>query len=257
VSTPADDVRTAAGWVRDAAAITALTGAGISTDSGIPDFRGPQGVWTQNPRSQRMFDLDAYRTDPELRRQAWRSRRHHPAWTAHPNAGHRCLVALERAGRLRALITQNIDELHQRAGSDPHRVLELHGTLFRAECLTCGRRTPMADELSRLDAGEQDPECRRCGGVLKSATVSFGQSLDPAVLGAARDAAADCELFLAVGSSLTVQPAAGLVGVATAAGARVVIVNAQPTPYDGLASAVLRQPISAVLPELIAGLPLD
>jgi NAD-dependent deacetylase len=248
------DPATVAGWVREASAVTALTGAGISTDSGIPDFRGPRGLWTRNPAAQRIFDIDAYRTDPEVRRQAWGNRRDHPAWSARPNPAHLALVALERAGRLRALITQNIDELHQRAGSDPALVLELHGTLFQAGCLTCADRTPMEEALARVDRGEDDPHCLRCGGLLKSATVSFGQSLDPALLAAARAAAAECDLLLVVGSSLTVHPAAGLVGVAADQGAQVVIVNAEPTPYDDLAAALIRDPIGTALPALVAGL---
>jgi NAD-dependent deacetylase len=255
VTTATGDLPTVAGWVRQAGAVTALTGAGISTDSGIPDFRGPQGIWTRNPAAQRMSDIDSYVADPEVRRQAWRSRRHHPAWSAEPNPAHRALVGLERSGRLRALVTQNIDELHQRAGSDPALVLELHGTLFVASCLTCADRVPMADTLARLDRGEDDPHCLRCGGLLKSATVSFGQRLDPRVLAAAAAAAAGCDLLLAVGSSLTVQPAAGLVTVAAEAGARVVIVNADPTPYDDAADAVIREPIGVVVPALVADLP--
>ena len=251
---PVDDPRTVAGWLAGAHAVTVLTGAGISTDSGIPDFRGPQGVWTRSPGAQRAFDIRSYVADPEVRRRAWRTRTGHPAWSARPSAGHRALVELERSGRLRALVTQNIDELHQRAGSDPALVLELHGTLFRAVCLSCADVTPMADALARVAAGEVDPDCLQCGGLLKSATVSFGQSLDPDVLAAARDAAAACELFVAVGSSLTVQPAAGLVRVADRAGARVVIVNADPTPYDPLAAALLREPIGDVLPAVVADL---
>jgi NAD-dependent deacetylase len=251
----ADDAPAVARWLRAAAAVTVLTGAGISTDSGIPDFRGPRGVWTRNPAAQRMSDIHSYLADPEVRRSAWRSRRESPAWAAQPNAGHRALVTLQRSGRLRALVTQNIDELHQRAGSDPALVLELHGTMFTAVCLGCDERGPMADVLARVAAGEDDPACSRCGGLLKSATVSFGQSLDPAVLAAAGQAAASCDVFLAVGSSLTVHPAAGLVEVAATAGGRVVIVNAEPTPYDRLADAVLRAPISRVLPELVAELP--
>jgi NAD-dependent deacetylase len=250
-----DDVPAVARWLSEAGAVTVLTGAGISTDSGIPDFRGPRGVWTRDPAAQRMSDINSYLADPEVRRQAWRSRRDSPAWAAQPNAAHLALVRLERSGRLRALVTQNIDELHQRAGSDPARVLELHGTIFTAVCLSCADRGPMADVLARVAAGEADPACLHCGGVLKSATVSFGQSLDPQVLAAAGAAAAGCDVFLAVGSSLTVHPAAGLVEVAAAAGARVVIVNAEPTPYDRLADAVLREPIGRVLPALVAALP--
>jgi NAD-dependent deacetylase len=249
------DLATVARWVREASAVTVLTGAGISTDSGIPDFRGPQGLWKRDPDAQRMSDIRAYVSDPQLRRQAWRSRRQHPAWSARPNAAHRALVELERSGRLRALITQNIDELHQRAGSDPALMLELHGTLFAVACLSCADRTPMTEALDRVERGEEDPRCLRCGGLLKSATVSFGQSLDPAVLAAAGAAAADCDLLLVVGSSLTVQPAAGLVDVATGAGAAAVIVNAESTPYDDVAAALIRDPIGIAVPALVADLP--
>jgi NAD-dependent deacetylase len=238
-------------WVAEASRLTVLTGAGISTDSGIPDFRGPQGVWTKNPAAQRMSTLDRYVSDRAVREEAWRNRRAHVAWTAEPNAGHRALVDLERAGKLRALVTQNIDELHQRAGSSPDVVIEVHGTMWQAECLACGDRQPMRDVLDRVDAGEADPDCRNCGGLLKSATVSFGQSLRPQTWQAALDAAQDCDMFLAVGSSLQVHPVAGLCDTALAAGARLVIVNAEPTPYDGHAHAVLREPISSVLPALV------
>ncbi|MGH8866698.1 MAG: SIR2 family NAD-dependent protein deacylase [Actinomycetes bacterium] len=251
---PRDVEARVARWLGDARAVTVLTGAGISTDSGIPDFRGPSGLWTQNPGAQRMFTLDAYVADPDVRRQAWRNRREHAAWTAEPNAGHRALVGVERSGRLRALLTQNIDELHQRAGSDPERVVELHGTLFVVECLTCAERTPMADVLRRVDAGEDDPECLACGGIQKSATISFGQSLKADVLTEAIRASEECDLFLAVGSSLSVQPAAGLCRVAVGAGARLVVVNAEPTPYDPIAAAVLHAPVGEVLPRLVAGL---
>jgi NAD-dependent deacetylase len=241
-----------AGWLATAERIVALTGAGISTDSGIPDFRGPQGVWTRDPSAARMFTLDAYVNDPDLRRRAWRNRRAHAAWTARPNAGHAALVAMERAGRLHAIVTQNIDGLHQKAGSAADRVIEIHGTLFEAECLGCGVRTDMAEALDRVGAGEADPPCLACGGILKSATVSFGQALHPETLSRAVAAVLAADVLLAVGTSLTVHPAAGLVGYAHRGGARVVIVNAEPTPYDPVAHAVLRAPIGEVLPALAA-----
>jgi len=241
------------GWIAAAgpASITALVGAGISTDSGIPDFRGPNGVWTRDPGAERMFTLQHYVEDPELRRLAWQNRLDHPAWAAVPNDGHRVLVDLEHDGRLRAVITQNIDELHQRAGQSGDRVIEIHGTVFGADCLGCGRRIPMCEALDRVSAGEPDPACTACGGILKSATISFGQSLLPDVLAAAMEAAGSCDLFLAIGSSLQVQPAAGLCEIASRHGARLVIINAQPTPYDELADAVLRASISEVLPKLV------
>jgi len=240
-----------AGWLRAARAVTVLTGAGISTDSGIPDFRGPQGVWTTNPGAQAMFTLQNYVADPEVRRRAWQTRLDHAAWTAAPNPGHVALVALERAGRLHTIVTQNIDGLHQRAGSSPEKVVEIHGTIHEVRCLSCDRSGPMIATLDRVRAGEADPPCEACGGILKSATVSFGQQLVPEVLRRAQDAADSCDLLLAVGTSLTVHPAAGLARRAATRGARLVIINADPTPYDGLAHALLRAPISQVLPQVV------
>ncbi len=246
------DLDRAGALVADASRVTVLTGAGISTDSGIPDFRGPQGLWTKNPGAQAMFSIDSYLADRDVRVRAWRSRRDHPAWTAKPNDGHRALVELERQGRLSAIVTQNIDGLHQAAGSSPVLVHEIHGTIWEAVCMTCARRVPMADVLARVDAGEDDPPCSECDGIQKSATISFGQSLDRDVLDASVDAARRCDLFLAVGSSLQVQPAASLCGVAIETGAPLVVVNAESTPYDRAAAAVIREPIGAALPRLVA-----
>ncbi|TDC97450.1 Sir2 family NAD-dependent protein deacetylase [Actinomadura sp. 7K507] len=233
-------------------AITVLTGAGISTDSGIPDFRGPEGVWTKDPAAEAMSTIGTYLADPDVRRRAWRSRRDNPLWDAEPNAAHAALAELERAGRLRALITQNIDGLHQRAGSGAGTVIEIHGSMRDAVCLSCDLRTPMTEILKRVDAGEEDPSCVECGGIQKSATISFGQALDQDVLDAAVTASRSCDLFIAVGTSLTVQPAAGLCLEAVDHGARLVIINAEETPYDGLADAVLRRPIGETLPRLAA-----
>jgi NAD-dependent deacetylase len=241
-----------AGWLAKARAVTVLTGAGVSTDSGIPDFRGPNGLWVRDPKAVRLSTLDAYVADPEVRELAWRSRRDHPAWRAEPNAAHLALVDLDRAGKLLAVVTQNIDGLHQRAGLPSERVVEIHGTIFEVECLSCDDRTSMREALDRVDAGEPDPACRRCGGILKSATISFGQAMNPDSLRLAVAAAGACDLFLAVGTSLTVHPAAALVEVAVEAGALVVIVNNAPTPYDRVADAVVRAPIGEVLPRLVA-----
>jgi NAD-dependent deacetylase len=244
--------------VEGASRITVLTGAGISTDSGIPDFRGPNGVWTKNPAAERMFTLQNYVADPEVRRAAWQSRKTHTAWTAEPNAAHHALVDLERSGRLVAIVTQNIDGLHQLAGSDPDRIIEIHGTMREVACLSCAGRWPMAEVLARLDDGEEDPSCALCGGILKSATISFGQALVPEVLDAAVDATVAADLMLAIGSSLTVRPAAGLCDLAVEEGARLVVINAQETPYDELAArsggAVVRDPVGEVLPTLVADL---
>jgi NAD-dependent deacetylase len=250
----AADLAPVARWIRDAAAVTVLTGAGMSTESGIPDFRGPKGLWTQNPQARRLFDIDAYRSDPQIRRQAWRRRTEHPAWSARPHAGHTALVSLERSGRLRAVVTQNIDGLHQLAGNSPERVLELHGTIHRVECLGCAWTGPTAGTLERVHAGDDDPRCLRCGDLLKTATVSFGQPLDRSVLRAAVAAAAEADLLLAVGTTLTVRPAASLVDVSLRAGARLVVVNAGPTAYDAVADARLDARIGEVLPLLVGEL---
>jgi len=239
-------------WVDGAARIVALTGAGISTESGIPDFRGPQGVWTTNPKAERLSNITHYMADPEVRRLAWQSRLDHPAWRAVPNAGHRALVDLDRRGTLHAIVTQNIDGLHQQAGHTTGIVIEVHGTMRDVMCMNCGWRGPMAPVLDRVRSGEEDPPCERCGGILKSATISFGQSLEPDVINRAMRAAERADLLLAVGTSLQVYPIAGAVPFAKAVGARVVIVNAEPTPFDELADAVLRQPIGEILPALCA-----
>jgi NAD-dependent deacetylase len=237
--------------IDDAQRVVVLTGAGISTDSGIPDFRGPQGVWTKNPGAEKTATLQYYMADPEVRKQAWRNRVDSPTWHAEPNAGHRAIVALERRGKLHTLVTQNIVELHQKAGSDPAKVVEIHGTMRKVVCMSCGERAPMERALDRVRAGEEDPSCRTCGGILKSATISFGQNLVMEDLARAEQAATSCDLLLAVGSTLSVHPAAGLVPLAKAAGAKVVIVNAEPTPYDPIADAVVRDPIGEVLPGLL------
>lgn len=239
------------GWIAAAERIAVLTGAGISTDSGIPDFRGPQGVWTKNPGAEKTATLHHYLRDPEVRKSAWRNRVSSPIWAAEPNPGHLALVELERSGRLAAVLTQNVDGLHQAAGHAPERVVELHGTVREVLCWDCGERAPMERALARVRAGEEDPACWSCGGVLKSATISFGQSLDTDVLMEADRVARSCDLMLAVGSTLGVTPAADLVPIAKASGARVVIVNGDPTEYDFLADAVVRGRISEVLGELL------
>jgi NAD-dependent protein deacetylase/lipoamidase len=248
-----DSVESVCRWIDESARIVALTGAGISTESGIPDFRGPQGVWTKNPQAERLSDIHCYMSDPEVRKLAWKSRVDHPAWHAEPNGGHRALVSLERRGKLHALVTQNIDGLHQRAGNSPGKVIEVHGTVREVMCMNCGRRGPMQPVLERVVAGEDDPVCEYCRGILKSATISFGQSLVPEVIERAMRAAGQADLLLAVGTSLQVYPVAGAVPVAKAAGGRVVIVNAEPTPFDEIADAVLRKRIGEVLPTLCGG----
>ena len=247
----ADLIAQVRGWIDAARRVVVLTGAGISTDSGIPDFRGPNGVWTRNPGAERRATLQNYMSDPAVRREAWRTRLDHPGLSARPNAGHRALVELQRRGKLDTLVTQNIDGLHQAAGSDPAKVVEVHGTMHDVMCMSCGERAPMEKALARVRAGEDDPPCRSCGGILKSATISFGQNLVPEDLQRATDAARRCDLLLAVGSTLAVYPVADLVPVARMAGAQIVIVNGQETAMDDLADAVIRGSISEVLPALV------
>jgi NAD-dependent deacetylase len=244
------DIATIATWVADARRTVALTGAGISTESGIPDFRGPQGVWTKDPKAEKLSHISYYMADPEIRRLAWQSRLEHPAWTAEPNEGHRALAELERKGRLHSLITQNIDGLHQKAGTSDAITIEVHGNIREVMCMECGERAPMTKALDRVRAGEADPPCRTCGGILKSATVSFGQSLDPDDLTRAQHESSMCDCFLAIGTSLGVYPVAFLPRLALEAGAKLVIFNAEPTPYDEVADAVVRGSLGARLAEL-------
>ena len=238
-------------WIDAAERIVALTGAGISTESGIPDFRGPRGVWTLNRGAERTANLQYYMSDPAVRRSAWRRRLESSFNERQPNAGHRALVWLEQRGKLHALLTQNIDRLHHKAGSTPEKIVELHGNALEVVCMSCDDRAPMERALARVRAGEEDPPCRSCGGILKSATISFGQNLVAADLRRAERAAASCDLMLAIGSTLSVFPAAAVVPVARSAGARVVIVNAEPTEMDELADAVVRAQIGEILPVLV------
>jgi len=238
------------GWARGVSRLSVLTGAGISTDSGIPDFRGPSGVWTKNPDAEKLSTYQAYLADPELRRRSWQHRLAHPAWSAEPNPAHLAVAQLARSAIDTQVITQNIDGLHQRAGTPPGRVIELHGTMSGVVCTGCGGRTAMTEALARVRAGEADPPCTRCGGILKSATIMFGEALEPGVFEAAVSAATGCELMLAIGSTLIVEPAASLCAIAVEAGAALVIVNRDPTPYDGVATAVIREPIGTAVPRI-------
>ena len=244
-------------WVAEAERIVVLTGAGISTDSGIPDFRGPQGVWTKNPAAEKSSTLQNYLAEPEVRRMAWQMRIASPAWDAQPNAGHRAIVDIERQGKLIGLVTQNIDELHQQAGTDPSLVIEVHGTMWWTRCWTCGDRRPTIEALDRVRAGEEDPDCLACldagrRGILKSDTISFGQPLVQEVIDRAFAVSTACDVLLAVGSTLSVYPAASCVPIAARSGAKVVVVNGSPTEMDLVSDAVLRGQISEILPALVS-----
>jgi len=244
-------IETVRDWIDASERVVVITGAGISTDSGIPDFRGPQGVWTRNPQAEKMATLQHYMADPDVRKRAWQSRLESPAWQAKHNAGHLALVALERRGKLDTLITQNVDGLHRLAGNSPERIVEVHGTMLDVVCMACGERAPMERALARVRAGEEDPACRSCGGILKSATISFGQGLVAEDLQRAQRAAHQCDLMLAVGTKLSVWPVAGVVPTAKEAGARVAILNAEPTEMDALGDAVIRGSLSELLPKIV------
>ncbi|MFD4762590.1 NAD-dependent deacetylase [Streptomyces sp. NPDC058439] len=231
--------------------VAILSGAGISTDSGIPDYRGPGGLWRKDPEAEKLVTYDFYMADPEIRRRSWQMRRTSATWGAEPNAAHRAVAELERSGAPVRVLTQNVDGLHQLAGLPARKVLELHGTARETVCTRCHARAPMAEALARVEAGEADPPCTVCGGILKSATVMFGERLDPVVLGEAMSIAKACEVFIAVGTTLQVQPAASLAGIAVDNGARLIVVNAQPTPYDELAEEIIREPIGTALPALL------
>ncbi|MEI2654245.1 MAG: Sir2 family NAD-dependent protein deacetylase [Microthrixaceae bacterium] len=253
---PAVDVRSTVDAARRlvgaSSRIVVLTGAGISTDSGIPDFRGPNGLWTRTPDAEKLSSIDHYLADPEIRRRAWLGRLDHPAWTSDPNDGHAAIVRLDDLGRLHLLITQNVDGLHHESGLDPDRIVEIHGSIREVECLSCGFRGPMQETLDRVRSGEADPPCLMCGdGILKSATISFGQGLVAADLDRAFDAARRCDLLVAVGTNLSVFPIANVVPLAARAGAPVVIVNGSPTEMDELATVVVRGSISEVLPRIV------
>jgi NAD-dependent deacetylase len=229
--------------------ICGFTGAGISTESGIPDFRSPGGVWSK----YRTVYFDEFISSREARVEYWRQKVEN--WPhirdAQPNAGHFAFAQLERDGHLRAMITQNIDGLHQKAGSSRDMVIELHGTTVDILCLDCGDRTPSEEAIARVAAGDLAPQCRLCGGYLKPATISFGQAMPEEEMRRASAAAADCDVFIAAGSSLGVQPAAGFPALAKSRGAALVIVNRDPTPLDDIADLVIHDEIGRVLPDLL------
>jgi len=245
-----DDPASIATWLREASSVVVLTGAGISTESGIPDFRGPNGVWTRDPAAEKTSDVRYYMSDPEIRRRAWLKRIETEAWTAKPNSGHFALAELEHHGAVHTLVTQNVDGLHQAAGTSPEILVEIHGTAREVKCMSCGWRGPMHETLDRVRAGDEDPECLACSGILKAATISFGEDLVTEDLHRAQTAASRCDVFLAIGTSLTVHPVAALPGIAVRSGARLVIFNAEETPYDSTAHAVSRGRLGEVLPSL-------
>jgi len=238
--------------IRGASRVVALTGAGISTESGIPDFRGPQGVWTKDPEAEKRATIQYYMANRDARVASWKNRRNSPLLDAQPNSGHLALAELEHKGKLETLVTQNVDSLHLKAGNSLDRIIEIHGTVRDFTCMGCGERGPIERVFARVDGGEEDPPCRTCGGILKSATISFGQSLVAEDLQRAQIASAACDVFLAIGTSLVVYPVAYLPRYALEAGAKLVILTAEETPYDRFAEVILRGQIGEVLPRIVA-----
>ena len=229
--------------------IVAFTGAGISTESGIPDFRSPGGIWDRYAP----IDFKDFLGDPEARRETWRRALHtYPVvLAAEPNPAHYALLDLERRGKLSAVITQNIDGLHQKAGHAADRVIELHGNAHGVRCLSCNERYGREDVHRRVVRGEEEPDCGKCGGILKPTSVSFGEPMPAEEMRRAQTVASQCDLFLVVGSSLVVYPAANIPRYALQVGASLAIVNATSTPLDDLASVVLRGRAGELLPPLL------
>jgi NAD-dependent deacetylase len=238
-------------WLRASRSTVVLTGAGISTESGIPDFRGPQGVWTRDPEAEKRANIQYYMAHREARVAGWQSRKNSPLMSAEPNAGHLALAALEAKGKLQMLVTQNVDGLHLKAGNTPARMVEIHGTVRDFVCMGCGERGAIERVMARVEAGEEDPPCRTCGGILKTATISFGQNLIADDLERSQIAAATCDVFLAIGTSLTVTPAAYLPRYALQNGAKLAIIVAEETPFDRVADVILRGQIGDVLPRIV------
>lgn len=246
-----EDVAAARDLLRQADRIAVLTGAGISTASGIGDYRGPQGRWTLDPDAERVSTLSWYLRDPEVRAKAWRFRADSPVYDAQPNAAHRALVGLEHGARLTGLITQNTDGLHQLAGSNPELVIELHGNSRTWRCESCRATGPMTEMIHRVRTGEVDPRCPYDGGIVRATTVLFEEKLNPADIDAAVAAVEEADALLVIGTSLTVHPAAGLVPYAHRRGTAVIIANAEPTDYDLIAHSVHRAPIVDLVPALL------
>ncbi len=232
-------------WLNEARAGVVFTGAGISTESGIPDFRSPGGLWTQN----KPIDFGDFVTSEAMRIEAWRRRfaLDHVFGAALPNIGHRAIAEWVVRGHVQHVITQNIDELHQRAGVAAERVIELHGSTMYSKCLDCGLRHELADVRARFEANGTSPRCRQCTGLVKTATISFGQSMPIDEMRRAHAATEACDLFIAMGSSLVVHPAAGFVVLAKRLGKRLVIINREPTELDRLADLVLHAELGPTL----------
>jgi NAD-dependent deacetylase len=245
-----EQIEQIAAWAAAAKDGVAFTGAGISTESGISDFRGPGGFWERN--DQRKFTIQNYVRDPEHRKERWRmavDRRSFVRMDVKPNAGHIALAELEELGVIRGVITQNVDALHKEAGS--RTVVELHGNSKTIVCLSCDASWPTAEVIARVEAGDEDPHCTECGGIIKTATISFGQNLPQDAIELAHELSSTADFFLVVGSSLIVYPAAAYPGVAKQAGAKLVIINREPTDQDTIADAVIHADAGPTLSAIV------
>jgi NAD-dependent deacetylase len=245
------DLDEVASWLRAAHGIVILTGAGISTESGIPDFRGPQGVWTKNPDAEKAATLRHYVSDPEVRIRSWQLRLTSGMWDAEPNAGHRALAKLVEQGKLSAIITQNIDGLHQRSGVPDSRIIELHGNTTYATCLDCGQRYELAPIRKAFEGKGELPVCTKCDGIVKTATISFGQAMPEIPMLRAQEEAVNCDLFIVLGSSLVVYPAASFPQLARRKGAKLAILNRDPTDQDDKADLVIHGEIGPTLSRVV------
>jgi NAD-dependent deacetylase len=240
-----DDVARLREMIGSANRIVAFTGAGISTESGIPDFRSPGGIWTK----YKPIYFDDFMSSDEMRRESWRRKfaTDETMLRAEPNAGHRALAKLVEQGRMSAIITQNIDGLHQRSGVPDSRVIELHGNATYATCLDCGHRHELDPIRRAFLEGGKLPVCVKCEGIVKTATISFGQAMPEIPMARAQDETLACDLFIVLGSSLVVYPAAGFPGMAKRKGAELVIVNREPTDQDDSADMVIHGEIGAIM----------
>ncbi|MFT8356835.1 MAG: Sir2 family NAD-dependent protein deacetylase [Bifidobacterium aquikefiri] len=239
--------------------IAVLTGAGISTSAGIPDFRGPHGVWTKHPEQMNVYDIDSFLSDKESREYSWRWQKESPVWGAQPGIAHKALAKLEQAGLLTLLATQNFDALHEKAGNSDDVIVNLHGSIGTSHCMKCGAEYDTADIMNNLD-NEPDPHCHRklpykgnmpCNGIIKTDVVYFGQALPDGAMEKSMRMASSADEFWAIGSTLEVYPAASLVPVAAQAGVPVTIMNMGHTQYDSIASRLIHDPIQNALPKLV------
>ena len=243
---PVDEV---AQFIIQAEKVAVFTGAGVSTESGISDFRSPDGIWSRYDPED--FTIQRFVSDKEARKRNWQLRKELVSANYQPNPAHHAIVDLEQLEKLSCVITQNIDGLHHAAGNSEEKIIELHGTIKYAKCLECNDRLPMIDVLNRIDEGEEDPHCKKCGGLLKAATISFGEAMPVDEMRRAEICSRECGLFIVIGSSLLVYPAASMPIIAKQAGSRLVIINYTPTDMDSQADIVIHDKAGPVMKAIL------